>query len=72
MEDYIEEVDIQEVKRTFAIREDLFEKLEQEAYWERTTQKDILNEALAQYFADKSVKAIPSTYNKPRRGRKPQ
>ncbi|MFB9864079.1 hypothetical protein [Rufibacter immobilis] len=71
MEAINEEIEVQEVKRTFAINQELFEKLEQAAYWDRTTQKDVLNEALAQYFQGKDIKPIPSSYNKPRRGRKP-
>ncbi|WP_116542194.1 hypothetical protein [Pontibacter virosus] len=63
--------EVKEVKRTFAIAEDLFVKLENLAYWDRTTQKDILNEALEQYFADKEVKPIPDKQRKGKRGRKP-
>jgi len=70
MEEFLTEEE-QEVKRTFGIYAGLFEKMEQVAYWERTTQKHILNEALAQYFATKDIKPIPSNYKKPRRGRKP-
>lgn len=68
-ENTIEEV--KEVKRTFAISEDLFEQLERAAYWDRTTQKDILNEALAEYFEGKELQPIPDKHTKIKRGRKP-
>ena len=70
--DNIEEIEIQEEKRTFSISTELLEKIEQEAYWERMTNKDVLHEALYQYFADKELKPLPASFKKPKKGRKPQ
>ena len=72
--DSIEEIEIQEEKRTFSISTELLEKIEQEAYWERMTNKEVVHEALIQYFDGRSLRPLPDSYkkNKVKRGRKPQ
>ena len=69
--DNTEDIEIQEEKRTFSISTELLEKIEQEAYWERMTNKDVLHEALNQYFEGRSLKPLPDSYKKAKRGRKP-
>ena len=66
----LKEIEIQEEKRTFSINVEHLSNLEALAYWERTSMKEIIDEALTQYFQDKKVKPLPSEKKK-RRGRKP-
>lgn len=42
-------------RATFIVREDLLEKLKDLAYTNRTTIKDEINQALAEYLEDKEV-----------------
>jgi hypothetical protein len=42
-------------RATFIVREDLLEKLKDLAYTNRTTIKDEINQALAEYLKDKEV-----------------
>ena len=68
----LEEVEIQEEKRTFSISTELLEKIEQMAYWKRMTNKEVVHEALYQYFENKNLKPLPASFKKPKKGRKPQ
>lgn len=45
--------------QTLAIRKEFLEKLQAKAYWDRTTQKEVLDQALEQYLKNKKVKPIP-------------
>ncbi len=58
------------IKRTFDFPKNLLVKLEQEAYWERKTQREILMEMLQARYQEKHYDPIPATYKKPQRGRK--
>jgi hypothetical protein len=44
-------------RATFIVQEELLEKLKTLAYWERTTIKDLVGEALKNYLSNKSVNA---------------
>jgi len=46
------------LNRTLTIREDHLEKLRAKAYWDRLTQREVLEEALEIYFKDKNIKPI--------------
>jgi predicted porin len=46
-------------RATFILQEDLIDKLKAIAYWERMTIKDVLQDALAEYFKDRDIQAIP-------------
>lgn len=46
-------------RATFILKEDLIDKLKAVAYWERMTIKDVLQDALEEYFKDKNIQAIP-------------
>jgi hypothetical protein len=41
------------------IRKDYLQKIKEKAYWDRKTQKEILDEALNQYLKNKKIKPIP-------------
>ena len=61
-----------ETKVTFNIGESLQEKLKDWGYWEGLTQQDIIIEALAFYFKDKTTRPRPDKIkNKKKVGRKP-
>ena len=66
----LEEIEIVEEKRTFAIDTELLAKMEMESYWERLTHKEIVHLALTQYFSNKDLKPVPATYKKNKRGPK--
>jgi len=51
------------LNRTLTIRSDHLEKLRAKSYWDRKTQKDILEEALEEYFKGKNIKPIPGDKN---------
>ena len=59
-----------EVRTTLVLEASLFDLMEREAYWERTTLKDVLNEALKTYFKDKSYEPIPNGKRINKRGKK--
>ena len=46
------------LNRTLTIREDHLEKLRAKAYWDRKTQREILEEALESYFNGKNIRSI--------------
>jgi len=47
------------LNRTLTIRDDHLEKLRAKAYWDRSTQREVLEEALENYFKDKNIKQYP-------------
>ena len=46
-------------RSTFIVRDEYLEKIKALAYWDRKKNKDILDEALTEYFTGKKVKSIP-------------
>ncbi|KOY84397.1 hypothetical protein AD998_21265 [bacterium 336/3] len=59
-----------EVRTTLVLEASLFDLMEREAYWERTTLKDVLNEALKVYFKEKNYDPIPNGKRVNKRGKK--
>lgn len=59
-----------EVRTTLVLEASLFDLMEREAYWERTTLKDVLNEALKSYFKSKNYEPIPNGKRGNKRGKK--
>jgi hypothetical protein len=59
-----------EVRTTLVLEASLFELMEREAYWERTTLKDVLNEALKAHFNGKVYEPIPNGKRVNKRGKK--
>lgn len=51
----IEEV----LRQTFVMNAETVEKVEAYAFWQRLTKKQVLEQALQQYFADKKIRPIP-------------
>ena len=51
---------ILEKRETFILKTDLTEKIKDYAYWERITQKDVINSILESFFKDNPVKPRPS------------
>ena len=47
------------IRHTFLIREEFLNKMRAYAYWERLSQKDLLEEILSIYFKDKKIKELP-------------
>jgi hypothetical protein len=47
------------IHRTVTIKREHLEKIRTKAYWDRTTQKEILYNILESYFKDKNIKPIP-------------
>lgn len=43
-------------RATFILKKEYIEKLKALSYWERTTIKEIVDDALSNYFSDKDVK----------------
>ncbi len=43
-------------RATFILKKEYIEKLKALSYWERTTIKEIVDEALSDYFKDKDIK----------------
>jgi hypothetical protein len=43
---------------TLAIRKEFLEKIQAKAYWDRISQKDLLDKILKQYFKGKQIKLI--------------
>lgn len=64
------EEQIEEVRKTFSINADLADKLEKDAFWSRRSIKDVLQEILENHYQDKSFDDYPSSYKKPKVGRK--
>ena len=46
-------------RATFILKEDYMKKIKAQAYWQRTTVKELLEEALAHYFEGKDIEDIP-------------
>ena len=46
-------------RATVIMRQDYKEKVKAIAYWDRRTEKDVFDEALAEYLKDKKVKPLP-------------
>lgn len=49
-----------EKRETFIVKTDLTEKIKDYAYWERITQKDVINFILESFFKNNPVKPRPS------------
>jgi len=47
------------IRASIVVKEEYLNKLKAYAWWERLSTRDVLNEALEQYFKDKEVKPIP-------------
>lgn len=47
------------IRQTYIIKKEYIDKLKCEAYWNRITQKEILDKILKDYFKDKNIKEIP-------------
>lgn len=47
------------IRHTILIREEFLNKLRAYAYWERLSQKDLMEEILSTYFKDKKIKELP-------------
>jgi hypothetical protein len=52
-------------RATFVIRQKHLEKLKNLAWWERVHIKDVLDQALEDFFKDKKVDSIPSDKKPP-------
>lgn len=59
-----------EIKTTLLLDKPLFEMIEREAYWERTTNKVVIKTALEEYFKNKKYEPIPEGKHFNKRGRK--
>jgi len=57
-------------RHTYSIKTHHVELIEAEAYWRRKDQKDILDEALEAYFAERKVRPLPPEERKERKPRK--
>jgi len=57
----VEKTDIEDdyIRQTYIIKKEYANKLKDKAYWDRTSQKEILDEILKNYFKDKNIKPIP-------------
>ncbi len=53
--------DIEEdyIRQTYVIKREYVNKLKDKAYWDRASQKEILDGILENYFKDKNIKPIP-------------
>ncbi len=47
------------IRQTFVVKKEYVNKLKCLAYWERITQKEILDKILRNFFKDKIIKQIP-------------
>lgn len=47
------------LRQTFVINETFVERIEAYAFWQRLTKKQVLEQALQLFFADKKHRAIP-------------
>lgn len=45
--------------RTLTIKKEHLEKIRDKAYWDRSTQKEVLYNILEAYFKDKNIRPIP-------------
>ncbi len=67
-----EEAEVAEARLSAKVHRHLYEMMEREAFWERTTMKDILNEALASRYEARSFEDIPENKRPRKRGRRPK
>ncbi len=47
------------IRQTYVIKREYVNKLKDKAYWDRISQKEILDGILKDYFKDKNIKPIP-------------
>jgi len=47
------------IRQTYVIKREYVNKLKYKAYWDRISQKEILDCILKNYFKDKNIKPIP-------------
>ncbi|MBA7494316.1 hypothetical protein ES702_04891 [subsurface metagenome] len=52
------------IRQTFVVKKEYVEKIKFRAYWDRTSQKEILDNILRNYFKGKNIKPIPSKIQK--------
>jgi len=57
----IRKTDIEDdyIRQTYIIKKEYAGKLKDKAYWDRTSQKEVLDGILKDYFKDKNIKPIP-------------
>ena len=57
----VEKTEIEDdyIRQTYIIKKEYANKLKDKAYWDRASQKEILDEILKDYFKDKNIKPIP-------------
>ncbi len=67
-----EKPEIEEARLSAKVNRNLYEMMEKEAFWERTTMKDILNEALARRYEGRTFEDIPENKKPRKRGRRPK
>ena len=48
------------IRQTYVIKREYVNKLKNKAYWDRISQKEILDNILENYFKNKNIKPIPS------------
>jgi len=48
------------IRQTYVIKRVYVNKLKNKAYWDRISQKEILDSILENYFKNKNIKPIPS------------
>lgn len=53
-------------RHTYVVRQDLADLVEAKAWWDRKDIKQVMEDALVQYFADLSVRPIPDSARKQR------
>ena len=47
------------IRQTYVIKREYVNKLKNKAYWDRISQKEILDNILENYFKNKNIKPIP-------------
>ena len=47
------------IRQTYVIKREYVNKLKCKAYWDRISQKEILDSILENYFKDKNIKLMP-------------
>ncbi|MBA7496932.1 hypothetical protein ES702_07541 [subsurface metagenome] len=50
------------IRQTYVIKREYVNKLKDKAYWDRASQKEILDGILKNYFKDKNIKPTPGKH----------
>ena len=60
----VEKTDIEDdyIRQTYVIKREYVNKLKCKAYWDRISQKEILDSILENYFKDKNIKPMPDKH----------